>query len=192
MSSRNHAGVSSEALTSYQQWFRDTLRISSPKMGTAITTPKGHRIGGMASLETPSTLYTTPKQTPLTARGSKGNYNYFQNKTINEDSAGNILQNGIMVLGDSPMKTIAIDLKPPRDSKAGIEPRISECSTRYQQMLAHSPPSPKRSPIVSNRVSRISNRSAGSRLSRSPGGKADNTRTTYKEDPTGMQTIKEW
>lgn len=131
----------------------------------------------------------------MTARGSKGNYVNFQNKTINDEAAGSILKNGIMVLGDSPMKTIAIDLKPPRDSKLGIEPRISECSTRYQQMLVNSPPSPRRSPDVGmNRASRMSNRSAGSRLSRSPRGKAETsrTRTTYKEDPTGMQTIKEW
>lgn len=45
LKTRNHAGVSSEALTAYQQWFRDTLRISSPKAGTAITTPKGQRVG---------------------------------------------------------------------------------------------------------------------------------------------------
>ena len=93
------------------------------------------------------------------------------------------------------MKTIAIDFKDPRHSKVGVEPRISECSTRYQQMLVNSPPSPRRSPeVVTNRVSRMSNRSAGSRMSKSPRGKADlnKTRTTYKEDPTGIQTIKEW
>ena len=94
------------------------------------------------------------------------------------------------------MKTIAIDFKDPRHSKVGVEPRISECSTRYQQMLVNSPPSPRRSPdvVYSNRVSRMSNRSAGSRASRSPRGNLDTSvkRTTYKEDPTGMQTIKEW
>jgi hypothetical protein len=45
LKTRNHAGVSSEAQSAYQQWFRDTLRISSPKGATAITTPKGQRIG---------------------------------------------------------------------------------------------------------------------------------------------------
>ena len=135
----------------------------------------------------------------MTARTGKCNYINFQNKTINDDAAGSILQNGIMVLGDSPMKTIAIDMRAPRDSKVGLEPRFSECSTRYQQMLMNSPPSPKRSPeVATNRVSRMSNRSAGSRISRSPGGKVDvsimqsNMRSTYKEDPTGIQTIKEW
>ena len=133
-------------MTAYQQWFRDTLRISSPKVkvSTAVTPSRGKRMGGLTSMETPSTLYTSQKQTPLTVRGSKGNFAHFQNKTIGEDSAGHILKNGIMVLGESPMKTIAIDLKPPRDSKI-TDPRLSECSTRYQQMLAQSVSSPRKS-----------------------------------------------
>lgn len=96
----------------------------------------------MASMGTPSTIYTTPKQTPLTARGtlSRGSKALDQTnattknttgndqsiKTINESAARNILKNGIKVLGESPMKTIQIDLTPARAEK--IEPRASKMS----------------------------------------------------------------
>ena len=41
-------------------------------------------------------------------------------------------------------------------------------------------------------VSRMSNRSGGSRASRSPKARLEDSRMTYREDPTGMQTIKQW
>lgn len=71
--SRNHAGVGNQQVQQYNQWFKDTLRVSSSKMATVTTPSRAYRGQGLLSMETPSTLYTTPKQTPLTARGSKAN-----------------------------------------------------------------------------------------------------------------------
>lgn len=115
--SRNHAGVGNPHVQQYNQWFKDTLRISNSKIGTVNTPSRTYRGQALASMETPSTLYTTPKHTPLTARGSKahdaaGQAHQQSNKTINDHAAGNILKNGIKVLGESPMKTIQIDLTP--------------------------------------------------------------------------------
>lgn len=108
--SRNHGGVGNPHVHQYNQWFRDTLRFSNSKIATVATPSRAYRGQALVSMETPSTLYTTPKQTPLTARGSKGNEMYRahqqSNKTINDKAAGNILKNGIKVLGESPMKTI--------------------------------------------------------------------------------------
>lgn len=109
--SRNHGGVGNPHAQQYDQWFRDTLRMSNTKMATVATPSRAYRGQALVSMETPSTLYTTPKQTPLTARGSKAHEQMYKahqqsNKTINDKAAGNILKNGIKVLGDSPMKTI--------------------------------------------------------------------------------------
>jgi hypothetical protein len=41
-------------------------------------------------------------------------------------------------------------------------------------------------------ASRMSNRSGGSKFSKSPKSRLEDSRMTYKEDPTGMQTIKQW
>lgn len=64
--------------------------------------------------------------------------------------------------------------------------------TRYQHVLAHSPPSNRQSPGASVMASRMSNRSGASKFSKSPKARAEDSRMTYKDDPTGMQTIKQW
>lgn len=112
MNSRNHAGVGAQYVQQYNQWFRDTLRVSNTKIAKTIATPSRTHRGGQAlqSMETPSTIYTTPKHTPLTARGSNkltdtghgtgtartihtGTVQKHQqsNKTINDHAARNIL-----------------------------------------------------------------------------------------------------
>ena len=71
LNSRNHAGVGNPHVQQYNQWYRDTLRISNTKIATVTTPSRAYRGQALASMETPATLYTTPKHTPLTARGSK-------------------------------------------------------------------------------------------------------------------------
>ena len=64
VNSRNHAGVGKHCVqpSSYNQWFKDTLRTSNATSGQAITTPsRTYRGPATNSLGTPSTIYTTPK-----------------------------------------------------------------------------------------------------------------------------------
>ena len=64
--------------------------------------------------------------------------------------ANEFLQSAITLHGDNNnLQTISIDLKPPpRDcSKAAYDPRASMPSTRYQQVLAQSPPTSPKPPV---------------------------------------------
>ena len=123
VNSRNHAGVGKGGQPSYNQWFKDTLRTSNATMGQAITTPsRTYRGPATHSIGTPSTIYTTPKHfisqntdKVTTARSNKQHQQ--SNRTINDKEATKILENGIKVLGESPMKTIQIDLQPPKGSR---------------------------------------------------------------------------
>ena len=71
--SRNHTGPGSTQVQPYNSWFRDTLRSSNQKITMVNTPSRSYRGQALVSMETPSTVYTTPKQTPITARGSKAN-----------------------------------------------------------------------------------------------------------------------
>ena len=101
LNSRNHKGVSAQF---DDKTFQDTLQRSHPKINKSINThhtpSRAQRSIGNAltSMETPSTVFTTPKQTPLTTRGGKyldqtksTNNKHRSIKTINDQAARNIL-----------------------------------------------------------------------------------------------------
>lgn len=117
VNSRNHAGVGKHGVQPYsynQKQYTDTLRTSNATkdtLGQAITTPsRTYRGPTTHSIGTPSTIYTTPKHVvsqqtdKITTARSKMHQQ--SNRTINDKDATKILENGIRVLGESPMKTI--------------------------------------------------------------------------------------
>ena len=97
----------------------DTQRSSNATkdtLGQAITTPsRTYRGPTTHSIGTPSTIYTTPKNVVVSQQTDKittarSKLHQQSNRTINDKDATKILENGTRVLGESPMKTIQIDL----------------------------------------------------------------------------------